>query len=139
MPGIGAMGYAVPAALAGKLVYPDRQVVAVTGDGGFGMAMNGIMTARDESIPIVAVVLNNSALGRVKHGQGNRAIASTLAEMNFAAIAQATGVGGIRVERPEQLAPALADALASAQPTVVDVVTSLEPSFRDVTSPLTQG
>ncbi|MDP6345028.1 MAG: thiamine pyrophosphate-binding protein, partial [Alphaproteobacteria bacterium] len=139
MPGIGAMGYAVPAALAGKLVFPDRQVVAVTGDGGFGMAMNGIMTARDENIPIVTVILNNSALGWVKHGQGNRPIASSFSEMNFAEIVKAMGVNGIRVEQPDQIAGAITEALASGQPTVVDVVTSFKPSFRDVTSPLTQG
>jgi acetolactate synthase-1/2/3 large subunit len=103
------------------------------------MAMNGIMTARDEGIPILTVVLNNSALGWVKHGQGNRTIASTFAEMSFAEIAKAMGVNGIRVERPEEIAGALRDALGSGQPTVVDVVTSFEPSFRDVTSPLTKG
>jgi acetolactate synthase I/II/III large subunit len=136
MPGIGAMGYAVPAALAGKLVFPQRQVIAVTGDGGFSMAINGLMTARDEKIPIVTVVLNNSALGWVKHGQGNRPIASTFADMDFAAIARAMGCRGIRVERAEEIAPALREALGRGEPTVVDVVTSFRPSFRDVTSPL---
>ena len=136
MPGIGAMGYAVPAALAAKLVYPERQVVAVTGDGGFGMALNGLMTAKDEDIPIVVVVLNNSALGWVKHGQGNRNIASTFAEMNFADIAQAMGCRGIRVTEPGAIAGALSEALDAGEPTVVDVVTSFKPSFRDVTSPL---
>jgi acetolactate synthase-1/2/3 large subunit len=136
MPGIGAMGYAVPAALAGKLVFPQRQVIAVTGDGGFSMAINGLMTARDEKIPIVAVVLNNGALGWVKHGQGNRPIASTFADMDFAAIARAMGCRGIRVERAEEIGPALHEALSVAEPTVVDVVTSFRPSFRDVTSPL---
>jgi acetolactate synthase I/II/III large subunit len=136
MPGIGAMGYAVPAALAGKLVFPQRQVIAVTGDGGFSMAINGLMTARDEKIPIVIVVLNNSALGWVKHGQGNRPIASTFADMDFAAIARAMGCRGIRVERAEEIAPALREALGRGEPTVVDVVTSFRPSFRDVTSPL---
>ena len=139
MPGIGAMGYAVPAALAGKLIDPDRQVIAVTGDGGFSMALNGIMTARDENIPIVTVILNNSALGWVKHGQGNRTIASTFSDMNFAAIAKSMGVRGIRVEQPGELADSLREALDAGEPTVVDVVTSFEPSFRDVTSPLTQG
>jgi acetolactate synthase-1/2/3 large subunit len=136
MPGIGAMGYAVPGALAGKLVFPQRQVIAVTGDGGFSMAINGLMTARDEKIPIVTVVLNNSALGWVKHGQGNRPIASTFADMDFAAIARAMGCRGIRVERAEEIAPALREALGRGEPTVVDVVTSFRPSFRDVTSPL---
>lgn len=136
MPGIGAMGYAVPAALAGKLVYPDRQVVAVSGDGGFSMSINGLMTARDENIPIVMVILNNSALGWVKHGQGNRTINSTFSVMNFAEIAKSMGCNGIRVEQASQIGPALKAALASGQPTVVDVVTSFKPSFRDVTSPL---
>ena len=139
MPGIGAMGYAVPAALAGKLIFPQRQVIAVTGDGGFSMAINGLMTARDERIPAVIVVLNNSALGWVKHGQGNRPIASTFADMDFAAIARAIGCRGLRVERAEEIAPALKEALGCGAPTVVDVVTSLRPSFRDVTSPLTAG
>lgn len=140
MPGIGAMGYAVPAALAGKLVHPDRQVIAVTGDGGFSMAMNGIMTARDENIPIVTVILNNSTLGWVKHGQGNRTINSTFSEMNFAEIAKAIGVNGIRVEQPAAIAGAIEEALASDKPTVVDVVTAFDGlSFRDVTSALAQG
>lgn len=140
MPGIGAMGYAVPAALAGKLVFPDRQVIAVTGDGGFSMAMNGIMTARDENIPIVVVVLNNSALGWVKHGQGNRTINSSFSDMNFADIAKAIGVNGIRVEQPAAIAGAIEEALAARKPTVVDVVTAFDGlSFRDVTAALAQS
>lgn len=139
MSGSGGMGYAIPAALASKLVFPDRQVIAVSGDGGFGMSMTGIMTARDEHIPIVSVVLNNSALGWVKHGQGNRTIASTFSDMNFANVAKAMGVNGIRVEDPADLAAALKEALTSGQPTVVDVVTSFDQSFRDVTSPLAAG
>jgi acetolactate synthase-1/2/3 large subunit len=139
MPGIGAMGYAVPAALAGKLVDPGRQVIAVSGDGGFSMAINGLMTAVDEDIPIVSVILNNSALGWVKHGQGNRTIASSFAAMNFAEIARSIGCHGIRVEEVGQLKPALQEALAAGRPTVVDVVTSFKPSFRDVTSPLVQS
>ena len=139
MPGIGAMGYAVPAALAAKLVSPQRQVIAVTGDGGFSMAINGLMTARDEKIPIVVVVLNNGALGWVKHGQGNRPIASTFADMDYAAIARAMGCRGVRCTKPDEIGPALREALGSGEPTVVDVVTSFKPSFRDVTSPLAGG
>ena len=140
MPGIGAMGYAVPAALAGKLIYPERQVIAVTGDGGFSMAMNGIMTARDENIPIVTVILNNSALGWVKHGQGNRTISSTFSDMNFAEIVEKMGCKGIRVEDPVDLPAALEEALGSDIATVVDIVTAFDGlSFRDVTSPLVQA
>lgn len=138
MPGIGAMGYAVPAAMAARLVYPDRPVLGVCGDGGFGMALNGLMTARDEKIPVGVVILNNSALGWVKHGQGNRVIASEFTEMNYAEIANAMGCKGIRVEKAADLPAALAEALSGKQPTVVDVVTSFKTSFRDVTSPLTR-
>ena len=139
MPGIGAMGYAVPAALAAKLISPQRQVIAVTGDGGFSMAINGLMTARDEKIPIVVVVLNNGALGWVKHGQGNRPIASTFADMDYAAIARAMGCRGVRCTKPDEIGPALREALGSGESTVIDVVTSFKPSFRDVTSPLASG
>jgi acetolactate synthase-1/2/3 large subunit len=136
MPGFGAMGYAIPAAMAARLIHPDRPVLGVCGDGGFGMAMQGLMTALDEDINIAVVVMNNSALGWVKHGQGNRVIASEFTDMNYADIATAMGCRGIRVEKPEQLPAALAEALEAKVPTVVDVVTSLRTSFRDVSSPL---
>jgi len=134
--GVGGMGYAIPAALAAKLIYPRRQVVAVCGDGGFAIVMNGLMTALEQKLPIVVVVFNNSALGWVKHGQGERAIACDFVDFDLAAIAKSMGCDGIRVETPRQLAPALQSALASGKPTVVDVVTSLSETFRRVTSPL---
>jgi acetolactate synthase-1/2/3 large subunit len=132
----GAMGYAIPAALAAKLVYPHRQCVAVCGDGGFSMALGGLMTACEEHIPIVTVVLNNSALGWVKHLQKERVIASELSDMNMAEIARAIGCRGFRVEEPGQLAGALAEALAGDVPAVLDVRTSLEIGFEDIRSPL---
>ena len=69
---VGGMGYAVPAALAARLVYPDRASVAVCGDGGFGIGLNGMLTAVEEQIPIVVVVLNNSALGWVRDRAARR-------------------------------------------------------------------
>lgn len=130
------MGYAIPAALAAKLVHRDQPAVAVCGDGGFAISMNGLMTAREEEIPIVVVVLNNSQLGWERHGQGARPIASRFADYDHAAIARAIGCEGIRVERPWDLPGALARALSSGRSTVVDVVTSDRPTFRDVASPL---
>lgn len=134
--GVGGMGYAIPSALAAKLIYPRRQVVAVSGDGGFAIGMNGLMTAKEENVPIVSVVFNNGALGWVKHGQGDRNIACDFADFDHAEIARAIGCNGIRVEHPSQLEPALKAALASEQPTVVDVKTSLSETFAKVTSPL---
>src|SRR5713101_3103721 len=134
--GVGGMGYAIPAAMAAKLVHRDRKVVAVCGDGGFAIGMNGLMTALAEDIPIAVVVFNNGALGWVKHGQGGRNIACDLSSFDHAAIARSMGCHGIRVEDPRQLAPALKEALTSDKPCVVDVQTSLSESFRRVTSPL---
>jgi len=133
---IGGMGYAIPAALAVKLIDPNRQVVAVCSDGGFVMSMNGLVTAYEERIPIVTVVLNNRALGWVKHGQKGRTIASEFADIDHAAIARAIGCRGVRIEEPGQLRGALSEALTSNEPTVLDVVTSLKPSYEDVMSPL---
>jgi acetolactate synthase-1/2/3 large subunit len=130
------MGYALPAALAAKLIYPHRQVIAVSGDGGFAISLNGLMTALEENIPVVSVVFNNGALGWVKHGQGERNIACDFHNFDHAAIARSIGCEGIRVEQPHQLEPALQTALASNKPTVVDVHTSLSETFAKVTSPL---
>jgi acetolactate synthase-1/2/3 large subunit len=135
--GVGGMGYAIPAALAAKLVHPTRTAVAVCGDGGFSIAMNGLLTAIEEQIPIVVVVFDNAMLGWVRHGQDERPIASGFGKFDYAAIAQAMGCFGVRVETPTDLPGALEQALSAGRPAVVDVVTSTRLTFRDVTSPLT--
>jgi acetolactate synthase-1/2/3 large subunit len=132
--GSGPMGFGIPAALAAKLVHPDRPVVAVVGDGGFAMTMNGMMTAIEHDIPIVTVVFNNNALGWVLHGSGP--FAAEFKDFDHAAIARAMGCHGVRVEEPQALAPALAEALAARAPSVIDVRTSLAVTFADITSEL---
>lgn len=134
--GVGGMGYALPAAVAAQLACPGRRGVAVCGDGGFAIAMNTLMTAREEGVPIVVVVLNNGKLGWVMHGQRDRQIASDLGAFDHAAIAVAMGCRGVRVTEPHELAGALADAFAADLPTVIDVVTSLDETFEKVTSPI---
>lgn len=133
---VGGMGYAIPAALAARVVYPRRAVAAVCGDGGFGIALNGLLTAVEERLPIVTVLLNNGALGWVLHGQGERPIASTFGPFDYAAIARAMGCEAVRVERPAELLPAIEQALAAERPAVVEVLTSLRQTFQHVTSPL---
>jgi acetolactate synthase-1/2/3 large subunit len=128
------MGFAIPAALAAKLVYPDRPVVAVCGDGGFAMTMNGLMTGIEQDIPIITVVFNNNALGWVLHGGGP--FAAEFADFDHAAIARAMGCHGVRVTEPAALGPALHEAMNARLPTVIDVRTSLAQSFADITSPL---
>jgi acetolactate synthase-1/2/3 large subunit len=132
--GSGPMGFGIPAALGAKLVHPERPVVAVVGDGGFAMTMNGLMTALEHDIPITVVVFNNKALGWVLHGGGP--FAAEFADFDHAAIARAMGCRGTRIEDPAALAPALQEALTSRVPTVIDVMTSLAQSFADITSPL---
>jgi acetolactate synthase I/II/III large subunit len=135
-PGSGPMGFAIPAALATKLLHPDQPVVAVAGDGGFAMTMSGLLTAIEYELPIIVLVLNNAALGWVVHG-GTLPENGPWREFDFARIAEGMGCRGIRVRRPEELAVALSDAMAhQAAPTVIDVWTSSATSFRDVTSAL---
>jgi acetolactate synthase-1/2/3 large subunit len=131
---IGGMGYALPAALALKLLHPDRPVVAVCGDGGFAMSMNGLMTALEQELPIVVLVLNNSSLGWVAHGQGERQIASEFDDFDHAAIARAMDCDGIRVETPKQLAGALRAAMGANRPTLIDAVSSRDQPFQKITS-----
>src|SRR5262249_32393986 len=98
---IGGMGYALPAAMAARLACPDRDCVAVCGDGGFAMTMNALLTAAQHRIPVTTVVLNNGVLGWVKDGQrrrGNRFIASELGKLDYAAMARSMGCRGTRVE-----------------------------------------
>lgn len=107
---------------------------ALTGDGGFAMTMNGLMTAVEHGIPIVTVVFNNASLGWVVHGGS---CVSSFNDFDHAGIARSMGCQGIRVEDPADLGEALQKAFAEdGRPTVVDVRISMETSFRDVTSPL---
>jgi acetolactate synthase-1/2/3 large subunit len=103
------------------------------------MAFNGMITAYEESIPIVTVILNNQALGWVYHGQGRRTIASRFKDVDYAGMAKAAGCAGYHVESPGQLHRALFEALKNQEPAVLDVRISLKTTFRDVTSPLAIG
>jgi acetolactate synthase-1/2/3 large subunit len=136
---IGGMGYALPAAMAAKLTAPERDCVAVCGDGGFAMTMNALFTAAQYRIPVVTVVLNNSVLGWVKDGQrrrGDRFIASELGRQDYARIAQAMGCVGIRVESVGDLVGELDRVVGAKEPIVLDVVTTENAPFWQVQSPL---
>jgi acetolactate synthase-1/2/3 large subunit len=128
----GGMGYSVPAAMAAKLVHPNRASLAVCGDGGFGMSLHALMTARQEDLPIGVLVFNNGALGWVLHGMGNEAVAAHFAKFDYAAAAQALGCDGIRVTNVSELKGALQLLSNLSRPLVIDVPTSLDTSFKDV-------
>ena len=135
---IGGMGYALPAALAAKLAFPERDCVAVCGDGGFAMTMNALLTAVQYRIPVVTVVLNNSVLGWVKDGQrrrGNRFIASALGQTDYAKIARAMGCASARIESIADLVAELGRLKGATEPTLLDVVTTEDAPFWQVQSP----
>jgi acetolactate synthase-1/2/3 large subunit len=132
--GAGPMGFAIPAAMAAKLIHPDRVVVAVCGDGGFAMTMNGLMTAIENGLPIVTVVFNNHALGWSMHSRGD--FATRFDRFDHAALARSIGCHGISVQDPEELPNVFAEAFGQRVPTVIDVETSLDTSFSDLMSPL---
>lgn len=120
-----AMGYGVAGAIGAKLGAPGRPVVAVVGDGGFGMAGMEVSTAATYGIPVVWVVFNDARYNAVYHGQklqyAGRTHGVEFRAMDVAAIAASLGARAFRVERADELQGALAAALACAGPAVVDV------------------
>jgi acetolactate synthase-1/2/3 large subunit len=128
--GAAGMGWGVAAALAAPFVRPGKRVVSVCGDGGMMMMLYALEMAKQYELPITYVVLNNACLGNVMDFQRpERKSASQYSEANFAAIAEAMGCQGIKIEKPADLEPALKAALESRRPTVVDVSTSPKPHF----------
>jgi len=130
----GSLGWAFPAALGAKCAAPDRKVVCWSGDGALYYHLPELETARRRGIAVVLVVNNNSGFGQgwpnYLQQAGNRPVAAEqvlrFGPTDFAAIARQFGLTGIRVERPGELAGALAAALASNETVVVDVVTDID-------------
>jgi acetolactate synthase-1/2/3 large subunit len=130
--GTAGMGWSLPAALALKLAHPEAPVVGVTGDGGFMMSVHAINTALQYDLPVVYVVLNDSALGMVRHHQGDRRIVSEFIETDHGAVARGMGAYGVQVKDSRDLPDALREAMASGMPAVVDVITDRTASIDDL-------
>jgi acetolactate synthase I/II/III large subunit len=122
-PTSGSMGYGIPAAVGAKRIFPDRQVVAITGDGDFLMNGQEFATAVQYELPIVVILLDNGMYGTIRMHQEReypgRVSASTLKNPDFAAYARAFGGHGERVTKTDEFAPALARALGSGKPAVL--------------------
>ncbi|NQW23357.1 MAG: thiamine pyrophosphate-binding protein [SAR202 cluster bacterium] len=130
--GTAGMGWALPAAVGLKLVYPNQPVVCVTGDGGYMMTVNAISTAVQYDLPIICVVFNDNVLGMVHdHQPEGHKIASEFFPTNNAAVAEAMGAFGIQVSHSKDLPDALMAAQASGRPAVVDVLVDRGPSPDD--------
>jgi len=130
--GTAGMGWALPASVALKLVYPDRTVVSVTGDGGYMMTVNALSTAMQYHLPIICVVMNNNALGMVlDHQPPGQTIASEFVDTDNAAVARGFGCFGIQINDSRDLPDAIRQAQASGLPSVIDVVIDRGPSPDD--------
>ena len=134
--GYATMGFGAPAALGAKLALPDRVVVALVGDGGFGQNPALLATAFEEDISVIWVIMNNFAYGTIagleKAHYGTTF--GTVFEKNgkpyspdFAAIAKAYGVEGAKINSAAEFKPTLERAIKSGKPFVIDVVMQNEP------------
>ncbi|TXS63386.1 pyruvate dehydrogenase [Streptomyces sp. me109] len=122
----GSMANALPMAIGAQFSDRGRQVVSMSGDGGFSMLMGDFLTLVQYDLPVKVVLFNNSSLGMVELEMlvaGLPSYGTTNKNPDFAAVARACGAYGVRVEKPRQLAGALKDAFKHKGPALVDVVT----------------
>jgi acetolactate synthase-1/2/3 large subunit len=124
-PTSGAMGYGVPAAVAAKIVHPDRPVVCFSGDGCFLMTGQEIATAVQYNAAVVFLVINNGMYGTIRMHQEReyptRVWGTDLKNPDFAAYARAFGAAGEIVERTADFAAAFARALAAGRPALIEL------------------
>ncbi|WP_018689609.1 thiamine pyrophosphate-binding protein [Ahrensia kielensis] len=131
--GFASIGYGLPGAMGAALGAEGRNVLALTGDGGFNMMLGEMETARRLKLDLTVIVVNNAASGYVKalqhlvYGEGNYH-ASDLVETDYAAVAKAMGCHAIRVEKPEDIEAALKEALSTSGPSVLDIIVTRDPA-----------
>ena len=126
----GAMGFGFPAALAAKVVYPQRQVVAILGDGDFLMTVQDLETAVRENIPVRVVVVNDNSYRVLAFRQrvqySGRVHGSLHGNPDLLQLAAAFGIPAWRIESPEQIDAALEESLAAEGPSLVEIVTDAD-------------
>jgi pyruvate dehydrogenase (quinone) len=126
----GSMANAMAQAIGAQAACPGRQVISLSGDGGFTMLMGDLLSLKQLKLPAKIVVFNNGALGFIELEQKSTGFLNTGTELenpNFAAMAEAVGIKGVRIEDPAEVESKLAEALAHPGPVVVDaVVTKME-------------
>ena len=130
--GSATLGYAVPAAIGAKIARPERQVVAVVGDGGFLFSGSELATAVKYRLGIVFLVLNDERYGAIEYlqeGMFGRSGEADLANPDFVALARAFGAEAARVEGPDDLPRALDKALAHPGPTLLELPIAIDPPW----------
>jgi pyruvate dehydrogenase (quinone) len=123
----GSMANAMAHAIGAQASQPGRQVVSMSGDGGFAMLMGDLITLKQEKLPVKVVIFNNGVLGFVALEMKASGFIETgvdLENPDFAAMARAMGIHAVRVEDPGDLPKAIRDVLAHDGPAVLDVVTA---------------
>lgn len=123
---LASMGAGLPGALMAQIVYPDRQVVCITGDGGFSMVMGDFLTAVKYELPITVFLLNNKQLGMIAQEQKVESYPNwqtDLQNCDYAEYARNCGGVGVTVADPGLLDSAVQEALSSEQPVIVDIDT----------------
>jgi acetolactate synthase-1/2/3 large subunit len=138
--GAAAIGSALPMALGAQLAAPDKRVICISGDGGFGYNIMELETAVRLNLPVVNIVVNNQCLGMERRGYVDYAGEVppgpvSFSPQDFSKIAQAFNCFGARAERPGDIREAIAAALASGRPAIVDVLTDPEDSDSERTRP----
>lgn len=128
--GAGTMGFALPAAIGAKLGVPEKEVLAVIGDGGYQMTVQELGTIMQYQIPVKIVVLNNNFLGMVRQWQqlfhGKRYSFTEMQNPDFVKLAEAYGIPARKVEAREDLQGAIKEMLASKTPYFLEVVVGKE-------------
>jgi pyruvate dehydrogenase (quinone) len=121
----GSMANAMAQAIGAQAAFPDRQVVSLSGDGGFAMLMGDFISLRQLRLPIKVIVFNNGSLAFVELEQkiaGFLDYGVKLENPNFALMAEAAGIRGIRIEDPGEVEESVRDAMAYEGPVLVDAV-----------------
>jgi pyruvate dehydrogenase (quinone) len=123
----GSMANAMAQTIGAQSAFPGRQVISLSGDGGFAMLMGDFLSLVQLGLPVKVVVFNNGALGFIELEQESTGFLTTgtkLQNPNFAAMAEAVGVRGIRLEDPGDVEAGMAAAFAHDGPVLVDAVVS---------------
>ena len=123
----GSMANAMAQAIGAQAACPGRQVISLSGDGGFTMLMGDLLSFKQLGLPAKIVVFNNGALGFIELEQKSSGFLNTgtgLENPNFAMMAEAVGIKGVRIEDPADVKTKLAEALAHPGPVVIDAVVS---------------
>ena len=121
----GSMANALPQAIGAQEVFPERQVICLSGDGGFSMLMGDFLSLKQLKLPVKIIIFNNGSLSFVElemKAAGILTHGTSLVDTDFSKLAEATGVLGLRAERPEQVKPMLNQAIEHNGPALVDVV-----------------